>query len=110
MIKPRCLIYKMPMFLSADNKLKPCCFLNTTSEWVDFIKWCKERSLDAEYDLDITKHSIDTIIKSPSWKALLDSFDSHVGSPGTCRKNCGPNSYTSTSQTAKHSDYTGDKN
>ena len=36
MIKPRCLLYNMPIFLSADNRLKPCCFLNTIEKWNEF--------------------------------------------------------------------------
>ena len=55
MIKPRCLLHNMPMFLSADNKLKPCCFLNPTIQWIEFKLWGKENGYDVEYDLDITK-------------------------------------------------------
>ena len=35
-LKPRCTLYKNPMFLSADKKLKPCCFLNPHAEWKIF--------------------------------------------------------------------------
>jgi hypothetical protein len=104
MIKPRCLMYNLPMFLSADNKLKPCCFLNTTEQWKEFILWAKDRGFDAEYDLDVTKHNVDNIIDSPTWKALIKSFKTG-DTPSECWNSCGPDSYTSTSNTAKHSDY-----
>ena len=79
MIKPRCLLYNMPMFLSADNKLKPCCFLNPTYQWNQFKEWGKQNGLNVEEDLDITKHSVDTIIKSPTWLAVLDGFETGNG-------------------------------
>ena len=104
MIKPRCLIYELPMFLSADNKLKPCCFLNTTEQWKSFIEWGKQHNVNVEYDLDITKHKIEEIIDSPTWKELIKTFKTG-DAPLTCDLNCGPDSYTSTSNTAKHSDY-----
>lgn len=113
MIKPRCLMYNLPMFLSADNKLKPCCFLNTTEQWKEFIEWGKQRGFNVEHDLDITLYTVETIIESPTWKGLIASFsqenqgDAIVGrsSPPECYNSCGPGSYTSTSNTAKHSDY-----
>lgn len=113
MIKPRCLLYNMPMFLSADNKLKPCCFLNTTEQWNDFIKWGKRLGFDVEHDLDITLHSVETIIESPTWKGLIASFSQEnqgsdiVGRscPPECYNSCGPGSYSSTNQSSKHSDY-----
>lgn len=108
MIKPRCLIYKMPMFLSADNRLKPCCFLNPTDQWNEFITWGKENGYDVEYDLDVTKHDIDTIVKSPTWLAVIDGFNTG-NVPPECVRACGPGSYTSTSNTAKHSDYEEEK-
>ena len=64
MIKPRCLLYNLPMFLSADNKLKPCCFLNTTKQWKEFIEWGKQRGFNVEHDLDITLYTVETIIES----------------------------------------------
>jgi len=94
----------MPMFLSADKRLKPCCFLNPTYQWNDFINWGKQNGLNVEEDLDITKHSVDTIIKSPTWLAVLDGFKTG-NAPRECHRSCGPDSYTSTSNTAKHSDY-----
>ena len=104
MIKPRCLIYNMPVFLSADNKLKPCCFLNPIAQWNEFKDWAKKHNFNIEDDLDVTKHSIETIMKSPTWTTLKDGFATG-NSPFICHMECGPDSYTSTSQTAKHSDY-----
>ena len=62
-----------------------------------------------EEDLAITKHKVDTILKSPTWLAVIDGFETG-NTPPECHRACGPGSYTSTTQTAKHSDYTGDKN
>lgn len=104
MIKPRCLLYDMPMFLSADNKLKPCCFLNPVGQWKEFISWGKQNGYDVEYDLDVTKHDIDTIVKSPTWQAVIDGFNTG-NAPQECHRSCGPGSYISTTNTAKHSDY-----
>jgi hypothetical protein len=104
MIKPRCLLYNMPIFLSADNRLKPCCFLNPVGQWNEFIEWGKQNGLNVEEDLDITKHDVETILKSPTWLAVLDGFKTG-NAPHECHVSCGPNSYSSTSQTAKHSDY-----
>ena len=104
MITPRCLVYKMPVFLSADNRLKPCCFLNTTESWAKFVSWGKKNGLDVEHDLDITKHSYDTILKSPSWQTLIDGFKTG-NVPHECHRSCGPDSYSSTNNTSKHSDY-----
>jgi hypothetical protein len=109
MIKPRCLLYDLAMFLSADNKLKPCCFVNPVESWNEFIEWGKQNGLNVEEDLDVTKHNIDTIIKSPTWLAVIDGFETG-NTPKACHIECGPNSYSSTDQTSKHSDYTGDKN
>jgi len=106
MIKPRCLLHNMPIFLSADNKLKPCCFIN--AQWSLFLKWTKENGLDAEYDLDVTKHDIDTILKSKTWIKLIEGFETG-NVPQECHIQCGPDSYISTTQTAKHSDYKGAK-
>jgi hypothetical protein len=103
-ITPRCLLYNMPVFLSADNKLKPCCFLNPTEPWKQFLSWGRRNGHDVENDLDITKHSVDTIMKSRTWLAILDGFETG-NVPGECRHACGPDSYNSTTQTAKHSDY-----
>ena len=108
MIKPRCLLYNMPMFLSADNRLKPCCFLNTIEKWNEFKEWGKNNGIDVAGDLDITKHNIDTILKSKTWTKLIDGFETG-NAPPECHRACGPNSYTSTDQTAKHSDYKGAK-
>ena len=104
MIKPRCLLYKLPVFLSADKKLKPCCFVNTSGQWLKFLSWAAENNLDANYDLDVTNHSIEEIMTSPTWLAVLDGFKTG-NVPSTCVKECGPGSYSSTTQTAKHSDY-----
>jgi hypothetical protein len=104
MIKPRCLLYDLPIYLSADQKLKPCCFVNPADQWKDFLRWGKENKLDVEYDLDVTKHTIEIITTSPTWLAILDGFKTG-NAPSTCFKECGPSSYSSTTQTAKHSDY-----
>jgi hypothetical protein len=104
MIKPRCLLYNMPMFLSADNHLKPCCLVNPTEEWQEFVAWAKQNGLDAEYDLDITKHSIDDITQSPTWLAVIDGFKTG-NVPPECHRSCGPNSYVSDTNTAKHNTY-----
>lgn len=104
MIEPRCLIYNMPIFLSADNRLKPCCFLNTVEKFNEFKKWGEDNGLDVEGDLDITKHNVDAIIKSKTWTKLIEGFKTG-NAPPECHRSCGPNSYTSTSNTAKHSDY-----
>ena len=104
MIEPRCLIYNMPIFLSADNRLKPCCFLNTVEKFNEFKKWGEDNGLDVEGDLDITKHNVDAIIKSKTWTKLIEGFKTG-NAPPECHRSCGPSSYTSTSNTAKHSDY-----
>ena len=104
MIKPRCLLYNMPMFLSADNKLKPCCFLNPVNQWKEFISWGKQNGYDVEYDLDVTKHDIDTIVESPTWQAVIDGFNTG-NVPQECHRSCGPSSYISTDNIAKHSNY-----
>ena len=104
MINPRCLLNRLPIFLSADNKLKPCCFVNPAEQWRGFLLWAEKNDLDANYDLDVTKHSIEAIMKSPTWTTLKDGFATG-NSPFVCHMECGPASYTSTSQTAKHSDY-----
>jgi hypothetical protein len=90
------------MFLSADKHLKPCCFLNASAK--DFKKWAQTHNLNLEDDLDVTKHSIETILVSPTWIKLLDGFKDG-DTPKTCHSQCGDNSYTSTTNTAKHSDY-----
>ena len=104
MIKPRCLLYDLPVFLSADKKLKPCCFVNPANQWREFLSWAKANKLDANYDLDVTKHNIETIMKSPTWTKLIEGFNTG-NAPKTCFFECGPDSYSSTSQTAKHSTY-----
>jgi hypothetical protein len=96
------------MFLSADNKLKPCCFLNPVQQWKEFKEWGEQNGLNVEEDLDITKYDIDTIIKSETWTTLIAGFKTG-NTPVECHRSCGEGSYTSTSQTAKHSNYTGDK-
>lgn len=108
MIKPRCLLYNMPIFLSADNRLKPCCFLNTVEKYNEFKEWGKDNGVDVDGDLDITKHSVNTILKSPTWLTLIDGFKTG-NTPQECYRSCGPNSYRSTNKTSKHSDYKGDK-
>ena len=104
MIKPRCLIHNMPMFLSADNKLKPCCFLNPIETWNEFKKWGEDNGLDVDGDLDITKHNIETILKSKTWTMLIEGFKTG-NTPEECHLKCGPDSYSSTNQTSLHSDY-----
>ena len=108
MIKPRCLIYNMPIFLSADNRLKPCCFLNPIEKWNEFKKWGEQNGVNVDEDLDVTKHSIDTILKSETYTKLKEGFKTG-NTPKECHFQCGPDSYSSTSQTSKHSDYKGDK-
>jgi hypothetical protein len=103
-LKPRCTLYKNPMFLSADKKLKPCCFLNPHAEWKIFKEWGEERGLDISEDLDIIKYSRKEIFESATWKGLLESFKTN-DAPYTCYKECGHNSYTSDTMTAKHSQY-----
>lgn len=105
MITPRCIVNGMPMFLSADSKLKPCCFLNTSREYAAFITWGKQRGYDVEFDLDTTLHSINEIHNSPTWKGLIESFKTEGDSPEVCDRACGPGSYTSTTGNAKHSTF-----
>ena len=104
MIKPRCLLHNMPVFLSADNLLKPCCFLNTTDSWNKFKDWAKDHNLNIEDELDVTKHSIEEIINSPTWLKLIAGFKTG-DTPRECHRSCGPGSYSSTNQSSKHSDY-----
>ena len=104
MIKPRCLIYNMPVFLSADNKLKPCCFLNPIAQWNEFKDWAKKHNFNIEDDLDVTEHSIEEILSSPTWLKLIAGFETG-DTPLECHRACGAGSYRSTTQTAKHSDY-----
>ena len=93
------------MFLSASNILKPCCFLNTTRQYNFFKEWGEARGLTVEADLDASKHTMETILSSPTWLALIESFKHQGQSPSTCEKQCGPGSYKSTSGTAKHSTF-----
>mgnify|MGYP005990247445 FL=1 len=105
MIKPRCLTYSsMPIFLSADNRLKPCCFLNTVEKFNEFKKWGEDNGIDVDGDLDITKHNVDAILKSKTWTKLIEGFKTG-NTPQECHRSCGPGSYSSTSNTSKHSDY-----
>ena len=104
MISPRCLLHNMPMFLSADNHLKPCCFLNTTTEWDEFKKWAEGHNLNIEDDLNVNNHTMAEIINSPTWIKLLDGFKTG-DVPRVCNAECGPGSYSSTNQSSKHSDY-----
>ncbi len=104
-VKPRCTLYGMPMFLSADKKLKPCCFLNPYHEWKSFIEWGKANGLDINSDLDLEKNTKEQVMKSPTWLKLIDSFDKINASPFTCYKECGTKSWESTNMVQKYSDF-----
>jgi hypothetical protein len=104
-VSPRCILYGMAMFLSADKRLKPCCFLNPYHEWKLFVKWGEENKLDVANDLDLTKHTKEEVMKSDTWLKLIDSFDKPNASPATCYRECGSKSWESTNMVQKYSDF-----
>ena len=61
---------KNNLTLSATGYLKPCCHYGTNTNWVNLKQWAKDKGLDVE-NLNVYKHNINDIYKSPLWTNIL---------------------------------------
>ena len=86
---PRCLMHKKHnVFLGPDGYLRPCCYVNNSRDWKEFLTWIQDNNLDTE-DLQMFDKGIDNVKNSNTWQLLkkqLESQDSNC--PTICKKMC----------------------
>lgn len=72
-IHPRCLEHKNHnVFVSPDGYLRPCCYVNNSLDWDEFLMWVSENDLDIK-DLELIGRGMDEIVKTPLWTTLKNS-------------------------------------
>jgi hypothetical protein len=89
-IHPRCLEHKNHnVFVSPDGYLRPCCYVNNSLDWDEFLMWVSENDLDIK-DLELIGRGMDEIVKTPLWTTLKKQLeDRSPNCPSVCKKVCG---------------------
>jgi len=87
---PRCLMHKKHnVFLGPDGYLRPCCYVNNSRDWKEFLTWIQDNNLDTE-DLQMFDKGIDNIKNSNTWQLLKKQLESQdPDCPTICKKMCG---------------------
>ena len=87
---PRCLMHKKHnVFLGPDGYLRPCCYVNNSRDWKEFLTWIQDNDLDTE-DLQMFDRGIDNIKNSNTWQLLKKQLESQdPNCPTICKKMCG---------------------
>ena len=87
---PRCLMHKKHnVFLGPDGYLRPCCYVNNSRDWKEFLTWIQDNNLDTE-DLQMFDKGIDNVKNSNTWQLLKKQLESQdPDCPTICKKMCG---------------------
>ena len=87
---PRCLMHKKHnLFLGPDGYLRPCCYVNNSRDWKEFLTWIQDNNLDTE-DLQMFDKGIDNVKNSNTWQLLKKQLESQdPNCPTICKKMCG---------------------
>lgn len=93
-INPRCLSGS-PKFIGSEGHLLPCCFLNPFQAREGLIEWAKKNGCDALHDLNLKLNTSEEIYNSPTWKKLLEGFETG-NVPTMCYATCSTGTWTST--------------
>ena len=92
-IYPRCLDEQHKdshsVFLSPDGYIRPCCFVNNTKDWDEFLVWMSANDLDTK-DLVFYPKGIKGVLETDTMKVLKEQLSSKSNScPSICKKMCG---------------------
>ena len=80
---------KHNVFLGPDGYLRPCCYVNNSRDWKEFLTWIQDNNLDTE-DLQMFDKGIDNIKNSNTWQLLKKQLESQdPDCPTICKKMCG---------------------
>ena len=80
---------KHNLFLGPDGYLRPCCYVNNSRDWKEFLTWIQDNNLDTE-DLQMFDKGIDNVKNSNTWQLLKKQLESQdPNCPTICKKMCG---------------------
>ena len=86
---PRCLMHKKHnVFLGPDGYLRPCCYVNNSRDWNEFLIWIQNNDLNIE-DLRLWNSDLMQLKSSPTWTLLKKQLESQdPNCPTICKKMC----------------------
>ena len=88
-LNPRCLQHEShSVFIGPDGYVRPCCFVNNTLDWDEFLMWASDNDLKIK-DLQLLSGGMDAVINSKLWLTLKKQLeDKSPNCPSICKKMC----------------------
>lgn len=92
-IYPRCLDEEHKdshsLFLSPDGFIRPCCYVNNTRDWDEFLVWMSANDLDTK-DLVFYPKGVEGVMKTDTMQTLKSQLLNRSSScPSICKSMCG---------------------